>query len=74
MHAPRPEFEQIAAVLRDEQPEQALTAREILALLKERGKEFESAHRIATILGRGAQFGEIEVIQASPYRYQVHQT
>jgi len=70
MRSHQPEFERIRAVLHEERPEEALTAREILDLLEERGEEFESAYRVATVLGRRAKRGEIEVVRSSPYRYR----
>ncbi|MFB6178988.1 MAG: hypothetical protein ABEI77_04610 [Halorientalis sp.] len=64
------EFERIRSVLDDTDADEPLTAREILDLLEEHGEEFESAHRIATVLGRRAQTGEVEVIRDQPYRYR----
>jgi hypothetical protein len=64
------DFERIRAVLEDIDAEEPLTAREILRLLEEHGVEFDSAHRIATVLGRHAQRGEVEVIRDQPYRYR----
>jgi len=68
------EFERIRSVLADADADGPLTAREILDLLEESGEEFDSAHRVATILGRRAQTGEVEVIQDQPYRYQFPET
>ncbi|QLD90727.1 hypothetical protein HWV07_17425 [Natronomonas salina] len=65
------EFERIRSVLSEADPEEPLTAREILDLLEEHGEEFESAHQVATVLGRRARSGEIEVIEDQPYRYRV---
>ena len=65
------EFERIRSVLEEASPEEPLTAREILQLLDEHGEEFESPHRVATVLGRHADTGDIEVIRDHPYRYQV---
>jgi len=65
------EFERIQSVLDEADADGPLTAREILDLLDEEGEEFDSAHRIATILGRRAQTGEVEVIRDQPYRYCV---
>jgi predicted Zn-ribbon and HTH transcriptional regulator len=65
------EFERIRSVLDDADADGPLTAREILALLEEEGEEFESAHRVATVLGRRAQTGDVEVIRDQPYRYRV---
>jgi predicted Zn-ribbon and HTH transcriptional regulator len=63
------EFERIQSVLEDADTDGPLTAREILDLLEEEGEEFDSAHRVATVLGRRAQTGEVEVIRDQPYRY-----
>lgn len=65
------EFERIRAVLSEADPDEPLTAREILDLLEEHGEEFESAHQVATVLGRHAGTGDIEVIEDQPYRYRV---
>ena len=64
------EFERIRSVLEDAEPEEPLTAREILRVLEKHGEEFDSAHRIATVLGRRAQTGEVEIIRDQPYRYR----
>ena len=64
------EFERIRSVLKRADPDEPLTAREILDLLDEHGEEFDSAHRIATVLGRRAQTGDVEVIRDQPYRYR----
>jgi predicted Zn-ribbon and HTH transcriptional regulator len=66
----RSEFERIRSVLDEADADGPLTAREILQVLEAHDEEFESAHRIATVLGRRAQTGEVEVIQDQPYRYQ----
>jgi hypothetical protein len=63
------EYERIRQVLAEADAE--LTAREILARLDEEGADFGSAHRVATVLGRGARHGEIEVVRADPYRYRL---
>ena len=65
------EFERIQSVLDDADADGPMTAREILELLDEEGEEFDSAHRVATVLGRRAQTGEVEVIRDQPYRYDV---
>ena len=65
------EFERIQSVLDDADADGPLTAREILELLDEEGEEFDSAHRVATVLGRRAQTGEVEVIRDQPYRYDI---
>jgi predicted Zn-ribbon and HTH transcriptional regulator len=64
------EYERIRAVLSEAEAEEPLTAREILGLLEEHGEEFDSAHRVATVLGRHAETGEVEVIRDQPYRYR----
>jgi hypothetical protein len=70
MHA-RGEYERIKTVLDDADVDGPLTAREILELLEERGEEFESAHRVATVLGRQANRGDIVVHREQPYRYEL---
>ena len=65
------EFERILTVLEEADVDGTLTAREICDLLEEHDEAFGSAHRVATVLGRRAQSGEIEVIQGQPYRYRV---
>jgi predicted Zn-ribbon and HTH transcriptional regulator len=60
------EYEQIRGVLTD--AEEPLTASEILALL-EANDTIDSAHRVATVLGRQARRGEVDVIVGRPYRY-----
>jgi predicted Zn-ribbon and HTH transcriptional regulator len=67
----RGEYERIRSVLDESGAEEPLTAREILELLEEHGEEFDSAHRVATVLGRRAHEGEIDVIHDQPYRYRV---
>jgi predicted Zn-ribbon and HTH transcriptional regulator len=64
------EFERIRSVLDSVDADEPLTAREILTLLEEHGEEFDSAHRIATVLGRRAETGDVEVIRDQPYRYR----
>jgi len=52
--------------------DEPLTAREILAELEAGGETaFESPHQIATVLGRWANQGGIEVITGQPYRYRL---
>ncbi len=70
MRLRRGEFERIRSILEETDPDQPMTAREILEILDEHGEEFDSAHRVATVLGRQAQSGEIEVIRDQPYRYR----
>lgn len=67
----RTEFERIRSVLDQADVEGPLTAREIVDVLDEHGVEIESPHRVATILGRRADHGEVEVIHDQPYRYRV---
>ncbi len=64
------DFETICAVIREADRDGPLTAREILDLLEAHGESFDSAHQVATVLGRHADTGEIEVIQDRPYRYR----
>jgi predicted Zn-ribbon and HTH transcriptional regulator len=67
---PQPtQYEQLRGVLSE--ADEPLTAREILSLLEEHD-EFESAHRVATVLGRWAEDGDVEVLQGSPYRYRLN--
>ena len=66
----RGEFERIRSVLEEADAEEPLTAREILQLLDEHDEDFDSAHQIATVLGRRAQAGDVEVIRDQPYRYR----
>ncbi|WP_418282797.1 hypothetical protein [Halorubrum sp. DTA98] len=63
------EYERIRGVLAD--ADEPLTAREILAHL-EQGEGIDSPHRVATVLGRWARRGEVEVIAARPYRYRLN--
>lgn len=66
----RGEFERIRAVLQEADRDEPMTAREILALLESHGESFESAHQVATVLGRFAESGDVEVIRGHPYRYR----
>ncbi len=66
----RGDFERIRDVLAEVDADEPLTAAEILRLLEERGEEFDSAHRVATVLGRRAGSDEVEVIEDQPYRYR----
>lgn len=71
------EFERLRRVLAA--AEEPLTAREVLRALDENADEDEdgkdagldSPHRVATILGRRAEAGDVEVIADSPYRYRL---
>ena len=65
------EFERIREVVAEADVDGPLTAREILSLLEECDEEFESAHEVATILGRQAQHGGVTVIRSSPYQYEL---
>ncbi|WP_415381532.1 hypothetical protein [Halosimplex sp. TS25] len=65
------EFERIRSVLREADAEEPLTAREILDVLEAHGEEFDSAHRVATVLGQHARSGEVEVVRDQPFRYRV---
>ncbi|SDG21600.1 hypothetical protein SAMN04488067_12035 [Halorubrum xinjiangense] len=64
-------YDRIRGVLAE--ADEPLTAREILALVEERGEsgEIDSPHGIATVLGRRAERGEVEVIAGQPYRYRL---
>ncbi|QSG05005.1 hypothetical protein [Halapricum desulfuricans] len=70
MRIRRGEFERIRSVLEQADADEPLTAREILDLLDEHGEDFDSAHRVATVLGRRARDGDVEVIRDQPYRYR----
>lgn len=62
------EYERIRGVLAE--ADEPLTAREILALLE--SEEIDSPHRVATVLGRWAERGDVEVIAERPYRYRLN--
>ena len=66
-----PGFDSAQRVLAD--ADEPLTAREILALVEEcdECEEIDSPHRVATVLGRRAERGEVEVIAGQPYRYRL---
>lgn len=66
----RGDFERIRAALAEVDPDEPLTASEILEILAESGEDFESPHRVATVLGRHADSEAIEVIRERPYRYR----
>jgi predicted Zn-ribbon and HTH transcriptional regulator len=67
MHTHR-ELEPLAGVLAE--ADEPLTAREILSRLDEHHHdEFQSAHRVATVLGRHADRGAVRVVAGTPYRY-----
>ncbi|PAU82601.1 hypothetical protein CK500_13460 [Halorubrum salipaludis] len=61
-------YDRIRGVLAE--ADEPLTAREILALAGE-CEEIDSPHRVATVLGRWADRGEVEVIDDRPYRYRL---
>jgi len=63
------EYERIRGVLAE--ADEPLTAREILTHLDER-EGIDSPHRVATVLGRWAERGEVEVIAKRPYRYRLN--
>jgi hypothetical protein len=73
MRIRRGDFERIRSVLSQSEAEGPHTAREILDILEDHGLDgsFDSPHRVATVLGRRAQAGEVEVIQGQPYRYRL---
>ncbi|USZ67559.1 hypothetical protein NGM10_12580 [Halorussus salilacus] len=64
-------YERIRTVLAEADPDEPLTAREILQLLDASDEQFDSAHQIATVLGRRARDGDVTVIRSSPYRYRL---
>ncbi|MFB6080558.1 MAG: hypothetical protein ABEJ81_06135 [Haloferacaceae archaeon] len=68
MSTHRSEFEALRGVLSE--ADEPMTAREILSVLDD-DDEFDSAHRVATVLGRHADRGEVEVLRDSPYRYRL---
>ncbi|MFB6118655.1 hypothetical protein [Halosegnis sp.] len=72
MRIRRGEFERIRSVLAEADPDGPLTAREILAVLEEHGEEFDSPHQVATVLGRRAEYGDVEIIRDQPYRYRIN--
>lgn len=70
MHTTPSDFERLQGVLAE--AEEPLTAREILAELEARGDDtFENPHQIATVLGRRARAGEVQVISQQPYQYRI---
>ncbi|KAB7518432.1 hypothetical protein [Halosegnis rubeus] len=71
MRIRRGEFDQIRCIVAESDADEPLTAKEILALLEANGEEFDSAHRVATVLGREAQRDAgVEVVRDQPYRYR----
>lgn len=66
------EFDRIRTALEEADPDEPLTASEIAAIVEERTDlEIGNAHRVATVLGRRARTGEVEVIREDPYRYRI---
>lgn len=72
MRARRGELERIKSALQEADADDPLTAREILEVLEDHGEEFDSAHRVATVLGRWAETDEVDIIQDHPYRYRLN--
>lgn len=72
MRTRRGEFERIKSALAEADADDPLTAREILEVLEENGEEFDSAHRVATVLGRWAETDEVDIIRDHPYRYRLN--
>ena len=67
----RGEFERIRDVLAHADVEEPLSASEIVAVLSEHDVDVESTHRVATVLGRRAASGAVEVVgEDPPYRYR----
>lgn len=69
MQSYRGEREHIREVLAEVDPDEPLTASEIRDLLAEHGVDVDSSHRVATVLGRWAEDGDVDVIRERPYRY-----
>lgn len=69
MHLQRSEFERIRTVLAGS--DKPLTAREIHDLLGEHDEALDSPHRVATVLGRRAETGDVRVFDDQPYRYRL---
>jgi hypothetical protein len=71
MNARKGKFDRLRRVLAA--ADRSLTAREVFERLREEGLDdgFESPHTVATVLGRRARRGEIEVIAGDPYRYRL---
>lgn len=67
----RGEFERIRDVVTEADVEGALSASEIVTVLEAHGVDVESTHRVATVLGRRAESGAVEVVgEDPPYRYR----
>jgi hypothetical protein len=65
------EYERIRRALERADVDGPLTASEIVDVLSEEGVDVDSAHRVATVLGRHARRGDVEIIDEQPYRYRV---
>jgi hypothetical protein len=63
--------DRIRSVLADADAEGPFTAREMVAVLSDHDVDVASPHRVATILGREAGRGEVDVIREQSYRYEV---
>lgn len=70
MRSHREEREHVREVLAEVDPDEPLTASEIRDVLAEHGVDIESSHRVATMLGRWAEDGGVDVIREQPYRYR----
>lgn len=70
MQSYRGEREHVREVLTEVDPDEPLTASEIRDVLAEHGVDVESSHRVATMLGRWAEDGGVDVIRERPYRYR----
>lgn len=67
----RGEFERIRDVVASADVDEPLSASEIVAVLDEHGVDVDSTHRVATVLGRRAESGAVEVVgDDPPYRYR----
>ncbi|WP_440988953.1 hypothetical protein [Haloarchaeobius baliensis] len=74
MQTRQSEFERIRSVLAAADTDEPMSAREIVRLLDEHDIEIDSPHRVATVLGRYAETGDVEVIRSQPYRYRVQRS
>ncbi|WP_435346231.1 hypothetical protein [Haloarchaeobius sp. HRN-SO-5] len=74
MRTRQSEFDRIRTVLVEADMDEPLSAREIVALLEEHGVDIDSPHRVATVLGRHADGGDVEVIRSQPYRYRINRS
>jgi hypothetical protein len=68
MSSRREQYDRLRQVLSE--ADHPLTAREILLHL-EGDDEFDSSHGVATVLGRWADDGDVDVLEDSPYRYRL---